>query len=226
MAALVMAELRGPVGFRLDRHDRPPSPPDSMIRVEILLETERLVLSPLADDHAELVLGLQDDPEVMRYLDPSPVERFYTGGFYAAIEKNGKAQPGRFIGWFSLEPKGDSEYEIGWRLYRWAWGRGYATEGSFALLHKAFLDLGASRVYAETMAVNIRSRRVMEKIGLRHVRTFFVDWPDPLPGSDQGEVEYALTRPEYLELPEGQFAQNSNGPTQAWPVPRRAPAGL
>lgn len=162
--------------------------------MEILLETDRLTLRPLLNSDAEAVLGLQDDPEVMRYLDPSPIERFYTGGFHAAMGK----ESGRFIGWFALEPKGEDEYEIGWRLYRWAWGRGYATEGAIALLHKAFTELGASRVYAETMAVNTRSRRVMEKMGLRHVRTFFVDWPDPLPGSDQGEVEYALTRAEYL----------------------------
>jgi RimJ/RimL family protein N-acetyltransferase len=126
-------------------------------------------------------------------LERSPLERFYTGGFHAAAEKDSR----RFIGWFALEPKGEDEYEIGWRLHRWAWGRGYATEGALALLHMGFTDLGASRVYAETMAVNTRSRRVMEKIGLRHVRTFFVEWPDPLPGSDQGEVEYALTRAEY-----------------------------
>ena len=68
-----------------------------------------------------------------------------------------------------------------------------------ALIRKGFTELGVQRVVAETMAVNTRSRRVMEKIGLRHVRTFFVDWPDPLPGSDQGEVEYALTRAEFFD---------------------------
>ena len=163
----------------------------------ILVETDRLMVRPLLDSDAEAVMGLQDDPEVMRHLDPSPVERFYTGGFHAAIERESDS----FIGWFALEPKGEGEYEIGWRLYRRAWGFGYATEGALALLHKAFTELGASRVFAETMAVNTRSRRVMEKIGLRHVRTFFVEWPDPLPGSDQGEVEYALTRAEYLDQP-------------------------
>lgn len=165
-----------------------------MIFVEILLETDRMVLRPLVEGDAAAVMGLQDDPEVMRFLDPSALERFYTGGFYAALEKGS----GRFLGWFELEPRGEGEYEIGWRLFRWAWGRGYATEGSLALLHKGFTALDATRVYAETMAVNTRSRRVMEKIGLKHVRTFHVVWPDPLPGSEQGEVEYALTRAEYL----------------------------
>ena len=44
------------------------------------------------------------------------------------------------------------------------------------------------------MAVNLASRRVMEKSGLRYVRRFNLDFDDPLPGTEQGEVEYALTR--------------------------------
>jgi RimJ/RimL family protein N-acetyltransferase len=44
------------------------------------------------------------------------------------------------------------------------------------------------------MAVNLASRRVMERCGLRHVRTFHLDWPEPIAGSDQGEVEYELLR--------------------------------
>ncbi|HEX6685190.1 MAG TPA: GNAT family N-acetyltransferase [Candidatus Limnocylindrales bacterium] len=175
--------------------------------MEILLETERLVLRPLAAADAGAVLALQDDPEIMRYLDPSPVERFYEGGFYAALEK----ATGRFAGWFALEPRGEDEYEIGYRLHRWAWGRGYATEGSIALLDKGFREWGAQRVYAETMAVNARSRRVMEKIGLKHTRTFHVEWPDPLPGSEQGEVEYALIRAEYL----GQSARSARSARSA-----------
>jgi RimJ/RimL family protein N-acetyltransferase len=50
------------------------------------------------------------------------------------------------------------------------------------------------------MAVNLASRRVMSKAGLRHLRTFHVDFADPLPGSDAGEVEYAITRDEWLGL--------------------------
>ena len=45
------------------------------------------------------------------------------------------------------------------------------------------------------MAVNTRSRAVMERCGLRHVRTFHLDFDDPIPGSEEGEVEYELRRP-------------------------------
>jgi RimJ/RimL family protein N-acetyltransferase len=53
---------------------------------------------------------------------------------------------------------------------------------------------GVGRVVATIMAVNIRSRRVLEKTGLRHTRTLHLDWPDPLPGNEHGDVEYELPR--------------------------------
>ena len=62
------------------------------------------------------------------------------------------------------------------------------------MIRKGFTELGVRRVFAETMAVNLASRRVMEKSGLEYVRTFHQDWPDPIAGTEHGEVEYALTR--------------------------------
>jgi RimJ/RimL family protein N-acetyltransferase len=66
-----------------------------------------------------------------------------------------------------------------------------------ALVRKAFTELGVQRVFAETMAVNHGSRRVLEKAGLVHVRTFHPDWDEPLDGAEHGEVEYALHRCEW-----------------------------
>lgn len=57
-----------------------------------------------------------------------------------------------------------------------------------------FGQLGLSRIWAQTMAVNTGSRRVMERAGLGYVRTFHLAWDDPLPGAEQGEVEYAIAR--------------------------------
>lgn len=84
--------------------------------------------------------------------------------------------------------------ELGYRLNKAAWGSGYATEGSRALIHMGFTDLGVERVTANTMTVNTGSRRVMEKSGLSFLRTFTGDWPEPIEGSEHGEVEYELTR--------------------------------
>ena len=56
---------------------------------------------------------------------------------------------------------------------------------------------GPTRIRAETLAVNVASRRVMEKAGLRYVRTFVADWPYRIPGDEHGDVEYAITREEW-----------------------------
>ena len=124
-------------------------------------------------------------------------ERYGGYGFWAAIER----ETGEFIGWFHLRPGltdgRDDEPELGYRLRREAWGNGHATEGSRALIDKAFTDLGARRVWAETMTVNAASRRVMEKAGLRFVGPVHHDWPEKLPGDEQGDVQYAITREEW-----------------------------
>ncbi|MGZ4793259.1 MAG: GNAT family N-acetyltransferase [Ilumatobacteraceae bacterium] len=179
----------------------------------IFLETERLALRWFSRDDLDLVVELDDDAEVMRYInDGLPVDlaevtenldwwlthydRDGGYGFWAAIEKS----TGRFLGWFHFRPgegAGPLEPELGYRLRRDAWGQGYASEGSRALIDKGFNELGVERVYAETMAVNVGSRRVMEKVGLRYVRTFRADWPVRIRGDEEGDVEYAITRTEW-----------------------------
>ncbi|TDE41703.1 N-acetyltransferase [Nonomuraea mesophila] len=175
--------------------------------MHVYLETERLVLRPFTESDADHLFALDNDPHVMRYLNggrPTPREvivgetlpAFIASGFFAAVEK----RSGAFIGWFHLRaPKGGpaDEPELGYRLHKSAWGQGYATEGSLALIRKAFEELGARRVFAQTMTVNLGSRRVMEKCGLRFVRTFFGDWPEVIEGSDEGDVEYELLRSDW-----------------------------
>jgi RimJ/RimL family protein N-acetyltransferase len=181
--------------------------------VQTLLETERLRLRRFTEDDVDNLVELDSDPEVMRYLTggrPTPVERIRDRGLPLLLREYDR-HPGRgvwaaedraggdFLGWFELSAAdgGDpTEAELGYRLRRSAWGRGLATEGSRALVRYGFEVLGLRRIRAETMAVNLASRRVMEKAGLRYVRTFHVDWPDPIAGSEYGEVEYALLRAE------------------------------
>ncbi|MEU1280757.1 GNAT family N-acetyltransferase [Streptomyces sp. NPDC005805] len=186
-----------------------------------VLETERLTLRPFDAADAESVLAVDSDPEVMRYLNgghpvareevvretmPRLLRRHPLGaapsgpgypGYWAAEER----VSGGYLGWFEFRPvDGESwaEVELGYRLGRAAWGRGLATEGARALLRLGFTTLGVERVVATTMTVNTRSRRVLEKTGLRWVRTFFEEWPERIEGSEQGDVEYAVTRAEWL----------------------------
>lgn len=178
------------------------------------LETEALVLRELTTEDVENLVALDADPEVMRFINGGrptlrdDIEqrilprwlRYYEElpgfGFWAAEEKTAA----EFIGWFHFRPgegRPGVEPEIGYRLRRSAWGKGYATEGCRALIHKGFTEYPVRRVLARTMAVNTASRRVMEKSGLRPVRVFHGDWPDEIPGCEHGEVEYALDREEW-----------------------------
>lgn len=187
--------------------------------MNVFLETDRLILRRFTADDIGLIIELDSDPEVKRYIDNgAPVDladldevlewwlqyyvKYESYGFWAAIEK----ATGEFIGWFHFRPgEGDGplEPELGYRLRRPAWGRGFATEGSRALIDKGFRELGVERVYAMTMALNIGSWRVMEKAGLRYIRTFDTEWPIRIPGDEEGDVEYALTRAEWDTANEG-----------------------
>jgi RimJ/RimL family protein N-acetyltransferase len=160
---------------------------------------------------ADDLVNLDADPDVMRYITggvptsrdeietevlPAFLDYYqrYAGfGFWAAMEK----ATGEFLGWFHFRPGPDAapgEVELGYRLRKSAWGKGYATEGSRALIRKGFTEFGVQRVVAEAMAINAASRRVMEKAGLKLVRTFHQPWPHPIEGDEFGDVEYALDR--------------------------------
>ncbi|MFB7713962.1 GNAT family N-acetyltransferase [Streptomyces sp. NPDC056105] len=178
------------------------------------LETDRLILRAFTALDADRLLALDNDPEVMRFINggcPTSCEAIETRtlprllhdypcwgtrGYWAAQEKI----TGTFLGWFEfrpLEEHSPAVVELGYRLNQAAWGRGYATEGSRALIRKGFTDLEVERVTANTMAVNTRSCRVMEKSGLSFVRNFTGDWPQAIEGSEHGEVEYELNRTEW-----------------------------
>lgn len=179
--------------------------------MRVFLETERLVLRRFVESDVDDLVALDADPEVMRYLTggrptpPAVVRDEVLPGLLARYDRpDGYARwaaqeraSGAFLGWFALDRDAAAppdEGELGYRLRREAWGRGYATEGCRALIRTAFTGLGTRRVWAQTMAVNTRSRRVMERAGLRFVRVFHLTWDDPIEGAEHGEVEYELLR--------------------------------
>ncbi|WP_067810816.1 GNAT family N-acetyltransferase [Actinomadura kijaniata] len=185
--------------------------------MSVFLETGRLVLRRVTEDDADALVALDADPEVRRFLDtggpvpPEVVRGEVLPRMLAAYERHGglgwwiaeERTSGAFLGWFELRPLDrPGEAELGYRLARAAWGRGYATEGARAVVDKGFREFGIRRVVATTMTVNTGSRRVLEKTGLRYVRTFFEEWPDPVEGAEHGDVEYALTREEWLHQSE------------------------
>jgi RimJ/RimL family protein N-acetyltransferase len=74
---------------------------------------------------------------------------------------------------------------------------GLATEGTLEVIHDVFEARAAKQIWAQTMAVNTRSRRVMEQCGLRYVRSFHLSLDDPIAGTEAGEVEYELLREDW-----------------------------
>lgn len=193
--------------------------------MHVFLETERLRLRRFTAGDLEDLVALNSDPEVMRYLTGGSaipreeIEREYLPaylayhahpedgdryGFWVAEEK----ATGAFLGWFHFRPHGDAprdEPELGYRLRRAAWGKGYGTEGARALIAKGFAELGVGRVVAGAYAENVGSWRVMEKAGMTLVRRFRLT-PEELAGLEEitdpamfdgDDVEYAITREEW-----------------------------
>lgn len=176
--------------------------------MDIIVATERLVLRRFTGDDSDLLVELDGDPEVMRYttggaitprirvetaLLPAMLRDYDRYPGFGAFATHTKAD-GEFIGWCMLLPRIDDppgQAELGYRLRQPAWGKGYAVEGSRALIDYGFTELGLKRVFAETMAVNTRSRRVMEKLGMRYEYTYLPPYA-PIEGSEHGEVRYSV----------------------------------
>ena len=182
--------------------------------MHLVLETQRLTLRQFTEDDVDNLFDLNSDPEVMRYLTggrPTRREELrdevipFHLAVYERLDRLGtwaaeSSATGEFLGWFHFRPGPGTDItniDLGYRLRRSAWNTGYATEGSRALINMGFTELGIERVFGHTMTVNIASRRVMEKCGLTLVRTTPYEGPDVIEGSEHGEVEYALTKPEW-----------------------------
>ena len=127
------------------------------------LETERMTLRPITMDDVDLLVALDSDPEVMRFIsggkptshaEAARIVKMSLGHRWLGFDK----VTGEFVGWFGIRPSTAKSRELGYRLRREAWGKGLATEGSLALIAVAFTQPGVDRVRAETMTVNTAPR--------------------------------------------------------------------
>lgn len=163
----------------------------------IEVETERLRLRAWTDADRAPWAAMNADPEVMRYF-PGVLDRAESDamadraqatitelgwGFYAAE----RLSDGAFLGFIGIKPVSfDAAFtpavEVGWRLARFAWGHGYATEGARACLAMAFTRLRIPEVVSFAVLSNARSRAVMERIGMRHAPDGDFDHPRLEPG--------------------------------------------
>ena len=153
-----------------------------------MLETDRLILRDLQESDLPTLIALNQDPEVMQYF-PKPYSqaeslRLYQGiqdevkvygySLWAVEEKDSQ----EFVGLVALHHSylrifaGKEAVEIGWRLRKEFWNRGYATEAAQACLDFAFQQAGLSEVYSFTSLLNLPSQKVMQKLGMEFVKEF------------------------------------------------------
>ncbi len=148
-----------------------------------LFQTERMRLRPVMRGDLDVLVELDSDPAVMRYISggaPNPRSVYesellprmmaYTDepyGFFSAFARDSD----EFLGWFHLRPSVFEEglLELGYRLRRDCWGRGLATEGSRTLVEHGFETLELPAIDACAMPENHASIAVMRKCGLREV---------------------------------------------------------
>jgi RimJ/RimL family protein N-acetyltransferase len=158
-----------------------------------VIETERLILREFLAKDAEALFEMDSDPEVHRFLGNTPVtdiQKIYEGiefvrqqyidngiGRWVIVEKASDY----VVGWTGLklyrhEVNGHIDfYDIGYRLGRRFWNKGYATESSLASMNYGFNTLNLDTIYGTVHPLNEGSKRVFKKLGLRYVETFDMD---------------------------------------------------
>jgi RimJ/RimL family protein N-acetyltransferase len=147
------------------------------------LVTERLRLRMWRDEDLETLAGIDADPEVMRFIgDGSTRDRAQTAEAFARMRRHWAdrgyglfatelRETGEVAGWIGLAVPGFlpeilPAVEIGWRLGRPHWGRGYATEGARAVMAYGFDEVGLDRIVSICRPDHHASRHVMTKLGM------------------------------------------------------------
>jgi RimJ/RimL family protein N-acetyltransferase len=179
-----------------------------------IIETERLILRTWKKEDAEAYFQINQDPKVIEFLrGPLTIEQ--VNEFIPAVNSHGNMhgytlwtaclkETGELIGFIGLnytdwESHFTPAVEVGWRLGSQFWGKGYATEGAKASLDYGFKKCGLKEIISFTVPANVRSIRVMEKIGLK--RDLNGDFAHPKLPADHHlsqHILYRLSEDEYL----------------------------
>jgi RimJ/RimL family protein N-acetyltransferase len=199
-----------------------------------VIGTDRLIMRRWREADREPFAALNADPEVMRYF-PAPLDREASDAMVDRIEDLFRRQgfglwalevsaTGEFIGFTGLNPMpggvpGAGGMEVGWRLARGAWHRGYATEAAVAAAGVAFGGAGLAELWSMTAVGNQPSRAVMRRLGMTLHAHF--DHPGVAAGHPlRPHVVYHLPRPGAVAQPAHEPA---SGPVHERPVRRTRP---
>ena len=151
--------------------------------MNVIIETDRLLLRNFTEDDAGLLYELNLDPEVIRYThDPIadaehakkilrdvilPQYVLYHHGRWAVHLKSDL----EFIAWCGLKYLSETnEVDLGYRFRKKFWGKGYATEGGLVCIAYGFNQLNLRRIVARALPRNLPSIRVLEKCGMKYIQ--------------------------------------------------------
>jgi ribosomal-protein-alanine N-acetyltransferase len=163
-------------------------------QVQEILLTERLVLAPHDESDIPFMIALNTDSEVDRYVGDGPLDHALALTIIGRLQEQRAHGTGRLvvlerstgerIGWCGLKRMADGEVDLGYRFLRRCWGRGFASEASRACLTHGFEVLGLPRIVAETDRRNVRSIRLLERLGFSRA------------GEKGDDTRWELVRPE------------------------------
>ena len=161
--------------------------------MQIFVETPRLILREIVESDVDGFFELDSDPEVHRFLGNRTVQskeesmaviKFvrqqyidFGIGRWAVIEK----QSGSFIGWCGIKfvteevNNHTNYYDLGYRLIRKHWGKGYATESATICVKYAFDKLRLNQLFAAAHTENVLSNRILVNLGFKKVSVFVYD---------------------------------------------------
>ncbi|MEO8771723.1 MAG: GNAT family N-acetyltransferase [Ferruginibacter sp.] len=156
--------------------------------MNIIFETSRLLLRQFTLADAGLLLQLNSDPEVLKYLhepllqDEAHAKEILTKIIFPQYEKGlGRwatfiKENNEFIGWCGLKYRPElDEIDLGYRFIKTAWGFGYATEAAAKTIEYGFNNLHVKIITGRAHIENIGSLKVLEKIGMKYVSEGIVD---------------------------------------------------
>lgn len=150
--------------------------------MNVVIETERLLLRTFTELDATLIYELNNDPAVTRFTHDTvkdlahaeeilgknilPQYALYNLGRWAVHLKPGL----EFLGWCGLKYRAElNEVDLGYRFKKEFWGKGYATEGAYASIKYGFEKLNLNRITARAEIDNIGSWKVLEKCGMTYM---------------------------------------------------------
>ncbi|MBN8703389.1 MAG: GNAT family N-acetyltransferase [Bacteroidetes bacterium] len=161
--------------------------------MKIFVETDRLILREILPSDADGFFELDSDPDVHKYLGNKPVtsisqvkeviqlvrQQYIDNGIgrWAVVEKCSNS----FIGWAGLKYVREATnnhinyYDLGYRLIKKYWAKGFATESAIASLNYGFENLNLSDLYAIAHQENNASNRILSKVGFHLSGTFMYD---------------------------------------------------